>query len=61
MSIEYKGVKFDDYVEEEFNTWSQVCDNHFPDEVWDELPIDTVTCGVEGCCNTATHYIDLNK
>lgn len=67
--MNYKGLTFDDFVEEELNgvanKWSQVCksctEKYFKDEVHDEIPIDGVICGVENCKNEAIFYLDFGN
>ncbi len=61
--MKHKEIEFDDIVIEENGTWSQICDscieNHIDSDFLDELPIANLICGVKGCNNEATHYIDF--
>lgn len=62
----YKGIAFDDYVYESKydHTWSQICSSciakhNISKALLDEIPSSDVCCGVSGCKNEATHYIDF--
>jgi hypothetical protein len=63
LNMKHKEIEFDDVVIEENGTWSQICDscieNHIESDCLDELPIANLICGVKGCNNEATHYIDF--
>ena len=63
--MKYNEVIFDDVVIEKNNKWSQVCDScakkYFNDEVWDEIPAEGFTCGIENCNNEAEYYLDFRN
>lgn len=55
-------VLFDDFVKDEYGTWSQVCEEHAHilkgQKPLSEVPIDGLTCGIEGCDKQAVFYVD---
>ena len=62
MGREELSYMFDDLVYERTNCWTQVCQKCITDhdfEVWDEVPIDKLICGVKNCTNFASYYLDI--
>lgn len=61
----YKEINFDDFVVEKVGVWSQICSlcaiKHFKDEIWDEIPINDLICGVENCDNESKYYLDFHE
>lgn len=59
----FKEVKFDDFEEDEYGTWSQICqscvDKYNIDEHCLDIESGRGICGVEGCENESDHYIDF--
>jgi hypothetical protein len=56
---------FDDLVIEEKGTWTQVCKScsEKSNELGflEEIAIEGLICGVDGCQNEAHYYLDLNN
>jgi len=57
----HNGVIFDDFTETEIGAYSQVCEEHA--ERFDSIELSDCTgtpvCGVQGCNETATRYLDF--
>jgi len=56
---------FDDWARDENGLWSQVCEECKAkmDKDWkitESAPVDLI-CGVKGCNNTATYYVELGE
>lgn len=62
--MKYQETSFDDVVVDDKGNWTQVCsecaEKAFKSEVWDEVPINGLICGVENCNNQAQYYLDFN-
>jgi hypothetical protein len=61
--LEFKGLKFEDYVEEmDGSVWSYICNFHstrVDDSMLDPAGKCDCLCGVKGCENTSEFYIDF--
>jgi hypothetical protein len=60
------GVEYDDYAEDEYGIWTQVCEYCYIYKVPNTLksypfpvPIDGITCGRNGCNGEASYYVTL--
>jgi len=63
--MNYKGLEFDDYTDDDGGRWSQICEDHYHDMLskgkkrMTESASGTSICGVKGCNKTASYYIDF--
>lgn len=59
-----KQLEFDDTVEDEHGKWTQVCKEHsqiLSKDRLDEVPIEGLICGVEGCQKEAEYYYIIEE
>jgi len=57
------GLDFEDFVKDEYGTWSYICKEHadwVPDSQLDAEESDCL-CGVVGCKNTTAYYVNFEE
>jgi hypothetical protein len=62
--LEAYGLLFEDYADDEYSTWSYICKEHsekVPFRQLDEAGESDCLCGVEGCENTSSYYVDFTS
>ena len=62
-SYNYNGIEFDDWVDGEYNVWSQICEECRSRYSISNDMIDWENgggiCGIKNCENEADYYIDF--
>lgn len=61
--MEFLSIKFDDFVVENNDIWSQICEccykKHFLQCDISSIPVNNLICGVEKCNLEADYYLDF--
>jgi len=61
---QFQNIIFDDFVEDQYSNWTQICQNcilkyTIQQYVRDTVPVEGIICGVKNCYNEADYYLDF--